>query len=152
MFMGKKIVLGFGIAIVFAALVHYGICTFFPQPKWENYQVKNYHRRHKRATFQKKETLEKEKNEKKELLKEHREKWSTIYFYIGLPVGTIAIITGTIIALPAIGVGLLGGGLLVLINSYGHYWMFMTDLPKFISLAVVFIILLWVGYRKIEKK
>jgi len=150
--MGKKIVLGFGIAIVFAALVHYGICTFFPQPKWDDYRVVRYYERHKRATPQEKEKLEKEKTEKEEMLKEARKKWATVYFYIGLPVGAVAIITGTVISLPAIGAGLLGGGLLVLINSYGHYWMLMTDLPKFISLGVVFIILLWVGYKKIEKK
>jgi len=149
--MAKKIVLGFGIAIVFAALAHYGICTFFPKPKREDYRVQNYWERHKRASAEEKIALEKEKNEKEEIRKQDQQKWATKYFYIGLPIGILAIIIGALIRLPAIGSGLLAGGILVLIESYGHYWMHMPDAPKFISLVIVFILLLWVGYKKIEK-
>lgn len=150
--MGKKIVLGFGIAIVFAALVHYGICTFFPEPKWKDYQVENYRERHERASKEEKIALEKEQNEKYELREKAEEKWATKYFYIGLPIGILAVIIGSLVKLPAIGSGLLGGGILVLIESYGHYWLHMPNLPKFISLCVVFIILVWVGYKKVERK
>lgn len=149
--MGKKIVLGFGIAIVFAALVHYGICTFFPQPKWQDYRVQNYWERHKRASNKEKIALEEEKNRKEELRKKDQQEWATRYFYIGLPVGILAVIVGALIKLPAIGSGLLGGGILVLIESYGHYWLHMPDAPKFISLCAVFILLLWIGYKKIER-
>lgn len=150
--MGKKIVLGFGIAIVFAGLVHYGICTFFPQPKWENYEVENYYQRHERASIDEKVALEREKNEKEALRKKDMEKWATRYFYMGLPIGILVVIVGALIKLPAIGSGLLGGGLLVLIESYGHYWLHMPDAPKFITLCIVFILLIWVGYKKVETK
>ena len=149
--MAKKIVLGFGIAIVFAALTHYGICTFFPKPKWEDYKVPNYYERHKRASNEEKIALEKEKNEKEELRKKDQQEWATKYFYIGLPIGILAVIIGAFIKLPAIGSGLLAGGILVLIESYGHYWLHMPDAPKFVSLIIVFILLLWVGYKKVEK-
>jgi hypothetical protein len=33
----KKIALGFGIAIVLPMLIHYGVATFYPEPRPEDY-------------------------------------------------------------------------------------------------------------------
>ena len=149
--MAKKIILGFGIAVVFAAVVHYGFYAFIPRPNWENYQIKNYWERYNGASLGEKVILEREKNEKNKLFNEDWRRWATKYFYIGLPIGILAVVIASLIKLPAVGSGLLAGGILVLIESYGHYWGQMPDISKFLSLSAVFIILVWVGYRKIER-
>ncbi len=148
--MAKKIVLGFGIAVVFVAVVHYGICTFFPLPNPKDYQIENYWERYNGAPLGEKVALEKEKNEKNTLFREDRQRWATKYFYIGLAMGILAIVIAGLVKLPALGGGLLVGGILTLIASYGHYWAYMPNTSKFLSLCAVFIVLLWVGYRKIK--
>jgi hypothetical protein len=35
--LAKKIALGFGLAIIFPMMIHYGVSTFSPEPKFENY-------------------------------------------------------------------------------------------------------------------
>ena len=149
--MAKKIILGFGIAVVFAAAVHYGFYAFFPRPAQENYQIKNYWERYNGASLGEKVVLEREKNEKNKLFNEDQRRWAAKYFYIGLPIGILAVVIASLIRSPAVGSGLLAGGILVLIESYGHYWGQMPDISKFLSLCAVFIILVWVGYRKIER-
>ena len=149
--MAKKIILGFGIAVVFVAVVHYGLYAFFPRPNWENYQIKNYWERYNGASLGEKVVLEREKNEKDNLFKEDRRRWAAKYFYIGLPIGILAVVIASLIRSPAVGSGLLAGGIIVLIKSYGHYWGHMPDISRFLSLCAVFIILVWVGYKRIER-
>ena len=149
--MAKKIVLGFGIAFVFSAFIHYGICTLFEQPKWEDYRIENYYEKHKRASIEEQKTLETEKTRLEKQRKKDTDSWNTKYFYVGLVLGIIAIFIGSLIKFPAIGAGLIGGGIIVLMSSYGHYWYIMADLPKLISLGVVFALFLWIGYKKIGK-
>ena len=48
--LAKKFALGFGIAIIFPMMIHYGVSTFSPEPKWKDYQVENYYEKHERAT------------------------------------------------------------------------------------------------------
>ena len=35
--LAKKIALGFGLAIIFPMMIHYGVSTFSPAPKFESY-------------------------------------------------------------------------------------------------------------------
>src|SRR5207248_9810956 len=35
----KKFALAFGIAVVFPAMIHYGVSTFSPEPRWQDYHV-----------------------------------------------------------------------------------------------------------------
>ena len=149
--MAKKIILGFGIAVVFVAVVHYGFYAFFPRPNQENYQIKNYWERYNGASLGEKVALEREKNAKDKLFKEARQGWAGKYFYIGLSIGILVVIIASLVKSPSVGSGLLAGGILVLIESYGHYWGYMPNVSKFLSLCAVFIILVWLGYRRIER-
>jgi uncharacterized membrane-anchored protein YitT (DUF2179 family) len=94
--------------------------------------------------------LEKEKNEKDRHFREDQQRWAMKYFYVGLVMGILAVAIAGLIKSPVLGNGLLAGGILGLITSYAHYWRYMPNAAKFLSLSVVFIVLLWVGYRKIE--
>ena len=37
--LAKKFALAFGIAVVFPAMLHYGVATFSPEPRWQDYTV-----------------------------------------------------------------------------------------------------------------
>ncbi len=58
--LGKRIALGFGIAVVFPAMVHFGVSTFVPAPRERDYQVESYYGRHERANPEEQKSLEDE--------------------------------------------------------------------------------------------
>jgi len=150
--MARRIVLAFGVAIVFVALVHYGIYTFFPAPKWQDYRIENYRERFKQASSEELDFLEREQREKHVLYQGDQERWVARYFYIGLTIGVLAAMIGVLIKSAVLGSGLVVGGLFVLLLSYSQYWLRMPDTPKFVSLGIVFLLLILVGYKKIGRK
>ena len=150
--LAKKFALGFGIAIIFPMMIHYGVSTFVSEPKWEDYQVKNYYERHEHGTAEEKKALEAEQNQ---LYKEYEKKegiFQKHLFFVAVPLGIIAIIIGSFLAVQAIGTGLMFGGIFSVCDGYINYWSELSDVLRFSSLLVAFIVLLFVGYKKLEKK
>jgi hypothetical protein len=94
--LAKKIALGFGIAIIFPMMIHYGVSTFVSQPKWDDYHVKNYFERYEHGTAEEKIALEAEQNK---LDKEYHKKnaiFQKYLFFVSVPLGIIAIVTGSL--------------------------------------------------------
>ena len=85
-----------------------------------------------------------------------RYKHSRNSFYILIVIGIIAIITGIFLTgLEGIGSGLIGGGVLVVLWSLFYtytYWFTLNKYIKLIALGIVLAILIYFGYKKIEKK
>ena len=150
--LAKKIALGFGIAIVFPMMIHYGVSTFSPQPKWQDYQVKNYYERHKRATSEEQKKLEVEKNRLEKQKKEAEKSFQKRLFFVAVPLGIAAIVIGAFLSIQAVGTGLMFGGIFSVCDGYANYWYELGDPLKFVSMLVAFIVLLFVGYKKLEKK
>ena len=150
--LAKKFALGFGIAIVFPMMIHYGVSMFSPEPKWGDYRIKNYRERHKKASPEEKKQLEAEK----ERLEEQREKaekhFQKYLFVVAVPLGIIAIIIGAFLSVQAIGAGLMFGGVFSVCDGYFNYWSELGDVWKFLSLLCTFIVLIVIGYKKVEKK
>ena len=144
----KKIALGFGIAVILPMMIHFGVSTFSPRPKRQDYQVENYYQLHQRATTTKKIELEKEKSQLNKEFKEHKKRFQTHLFLVSAPVGIAAIIVGSVIVVQSIGTGLIFGGIFALLNGYCWYWSELQDWMRFLSLLVAFIILIFIGYRK----
>ncbi len=63
-----------------------------------------------------------------------------------------AVIVGAFLAVPAIGTGLMFSGIFSVSDGYFNYWSELSAQLKFFSLLAAFIVLLVVGYRKLEKK
>jgi hypothetical protein len=118
--LAKRFALGFGIAIIFPAMIHFGVGTISPQPKWENYQTENYNEKH--------------------------------LFYFAVPLGILAIIVGAYLPHKVIGAGLMFGGIFSATDGYFNYWRELSDALKFSSSLCAFIVLLIIGYLKIEEK
>ena len=150
--LAKKFAIGIGIAIIFPMMIHYGVSTFSPQPRWEKYQIINYYERYKEASPQEKRQMEEEKTRLDNLRREKEKQFETHLFFVAVPLGIIAIIAGAFLSIQAIGTGLMFGGIFSIVDGYINYWSELSDGLRFISLLIAFIVLIVVGYKKIGNK
>ena len=153
--LAKKFALGFGIAIVLPLLVHYGVSTFSPRPKWEDYQIENYYQRHKDATPEERARLEQEHSRIEKEHRAHTKRFQRHLFFVATPIGIVAIIFGSLTPVQAVGTGLMFGGIFTVTEGYCWYWSELEDWMRFSSLLTAFVILIFIGYRKLagsEKK
>jgi hypothetical protein len=148
--MTKKFALAFGIAVVFPMLIHYGVSTFVPSPKWRDYQVPGVF--DPQAPQEEKAQRQAEQQKKQEEYKAREKRFQQHLFAVAIPLGLVALLVGAFLLLPAMGAGLMFGGIFSVCDGYFNYWSELAEVLKFISLLVAFILLLIVGYGKLEKK
>ena len=145
----KKIALGFAIAFVFPMLIHYGVSTFVHRPKWEDYQVAGLYDPDVSPPEKSQRRAEQEQKEKaRKVAEKHFEQY---LFAFAVPFGLIALLVGAFLRLPALGSGLMLGGIFSICDGYGNYWSELADALKFISLVVAFVLLVFLGYRRLER-
>ena len=72
-------------------------------------------------------------------------------FLVAVPVGIGAIIFGAVSPIQAIGTGLMFGGIFTLVDGYCWYWSELQDWMRFLSLLAAFVVLIFIGYRKLAK-
>jgi hypothetical protein len=137
----KKFALAFGIAVVFPAMIHYGVSTFSPEPRWPEYHLGPLIDSNS-AEYQRKDA---EYKAAENVFEKH-------LFAVAVPLGLITLAAGAFLPVAAIGTGLMFGGILSVTDGYFNYWSELSAQLKFFSLLAAFIVLLVVGYRKLEKK
>jgi hypothetical protein len=147
--LAKKFALGFGIAIILPMLVHYGVSTFSPAPRWQDRYAINNYENYQNATpaeraklAQERETREKEWRAQDKIFQKH-------LFFAAVPLGIAAIIFGAVSSIQAIGTGLMFGGIFTLADGYCWYWSELQDWMRFLSLLAAFVVLMFIGYRKL---
>jgi hypothetical protein len=146
----KKIALGFGIAVVFPMLIHYGVSTFVHSPRWDEYQVQGVF--DPTASPQEKAERQAEQQQKQKEYRAVQKHFQQRLFAFAVPLGLVALLVGAFMRLPAIGTGLMFGGIFSICDGYFNYWSELADVLKFVSLIVAFILLLFLGYRRLERK
>ncbi len=149
--LAKKFALGFGIAIILPMLVHFGVSTFSPRPKWQDYQVEDYYQKYEKATPEGKASLKEESARLGKKRRTDEKRFARHLFFVAVPVGLTAIILGSAAAIQAIGTGLMFGGIFTLVDGYAWYWSQLQDWMRFLSLLAAFIVLIFIGYRKLAK-
>ena len=140
--LAKKLALGFGLAIIFPMMIHYGVSTFSPAPKFESYV--------KQEEFNKTATAQ-EKIQKEEARESAQQQFEKHLYMVAVPLGLVAILVGAFSRVQSIGSGLMIGGIFSITDGYINYWSQLADLMRFLSLLAAFVVLLVVGYKKIEK-
>jgi len=150
--LSKKFALGFGIAILFPMLVHYGVWTFSPPPNsadfWKQYGSPGYLERYRTATPEEQKKLTEQQDAAMDRLQEGEKRFNRYLFYVTTPVGIAAIIIGSVMTVVAIGTGLIFGGILALCDGYVWYWNELPNWLRFLSLLVAFTVLVIIGYRR----
>ena len=149
--LARKIILGFGFAVLLPMLIHYGIELISPMPEWNKYQVQNYYERHQRASAQEQESLEAEKNKADDRREVVQKKWSQTHFFVGVPIGILITLLGSLIRVQAVGGGLMLGGIFSFTEGCAWYWMDLNPVGRFLVLLAAFVVLLWIGYQRLSE-
>ncbi len=174
----KQVILSIAIALVLVFFVAYGISVFYEAPEWEDFcgeepkiSVENI--LNESACLEKggqwtpwgfegpempREVVPKGEGHC-DLFFECRQEFedtSDVYnrnvFIIALILGLGIIITGVILKLESVSVGIMGGGALLIFYGTMRYW---GELGKYVRLAIlgfVLAALIWIGYKKFGKK
>jgi hypothetical protein len=139
--LAKKFALAFGIAVVFPAMIHSGVSIFSPPPRWQDYTAAPMINRNS-AEWQAKEA---ERRAAEKVFEKH-------LFVVAVPLGLLAIATGAFLLTPAIGTGLMFGGIFSVCDGYFNYWRELSHTWKFLSLLAAFAVLVFVGFWRLERK
>jgi len=148
--LSKKFALGFGIAVALPMLVYSGVSSFSPPPIWRDYfPTESLSWRDKAPEEQVK--IQQEKSRREQAYYEHEHRFVRHLFYVAAPIGLAGIIGGSLIAIEAIGTGLMFGGVFTVIEGYYWYWSALEHWMRFLSLLAAFLILILIGYRKFAR-
>ena len=85
------------------------------------------------------------------LIDQERRLYYRAMFWIGFPIGLVALIVGLFLRSVAVGTGLAFGGLCTLTTGCYSYWDDMGDALRFFSLLIVLVILMAIGLLKFGK-
>jgi hypothetical protein len=119
-------------------------------PKWRDYQV--------HSTFDPyAPPAEKGQREAKQQIMQgayraDKKRFQQQLFAIAVPLGLATLAAGAFLRRPAIGTGLMFGGIFSICDGYFNYWSELADVLKFGSLLVAFGLLIFLGYRRLERK
>lgn len=151
--LAKKFALGFGIAIIFPMMIHYGVSTFVHEPKWSDYfgcGLYDYSE-YQNVSPQQKAKLDADRRQREEQRRQAQKVFQRTLFFVATPLGLVAIVIGSLLPVQAIGTGLMFGGIFSVCEGYISYWSELPDGMRFASLLGAFIILVYIGYRKLSR-
>jgi hypothetical protein len=136
--LARQIAIGFGIAIVFPLLVYYGVRTAYSPPKWDTEIYSSPMTADERQR----------QRERREAYIAQSREFARVLIIASTPLGIAAILIGTFVSLPALGTGLILGGIFTVAHGYWGYWTYADDWLRFVSLLLGFAVLLFVAYRR----
>jgi hypothetical protein len=149
--LAKRIALTFGIALIFPMTVHYGVRTFSPEPKWSDFAPNDGFdpaaatKEERRQHWEAQQHLNAAKQEADKTFQLH-------LFAVAAPLGLAAILCGAFLQAQAIGTGLIFGGIFSVCDGYFNFWSELADALRFSSLLAALAVLVFIGYKKLEKK
>jgi hypothetical protein len=137
---GRQIAIAFGIAIVFPLLIFYGVSIFSPPPKFQDYNTVAPFNPNCSANAEKQKAAQK-------AFKDAESKFALRLFCVSAPRGYAAMLAEGFMAVSAVGTGLNFGGIFSVMIGYWHYWSFIADQERFVSLIVAAVTLLVIAHR-----
>jgi len=151
--LARKIILGFGFAAVLPLLVHYGIEAFHPSiPTPETYdEIRRLRLREEQATGDEKVQLRDQRERMEADLRTQERASSRLHFFIGAPLGIAVTVAGSLVGEPAIGGGLMLGGIFTFTEGCFYRWGDLEPIGRFLVLLVAFAVLLWIGYQRLHE-
>ncbi len=146
-----RVIYVLAIAAALIALVVVGIDTFYPAPSYDCYEPLGPPPDYDSPEY---EEWQQECNEIQEAYQQEAAVHDRNVFLIALPLGVLFAVVGTFInrRTSIFGAGLILGGIGTMIFAVTPYNL--NDIPKFIGIAVILAVLIFVGYKVffLEKK
>jgi hypothetical protein len=147
---GIPFAIAMGIAILLPMLVNYGVKIFSPPPAYQPMEFPPI--LPPGATSEEIAQRQKEFSERNKERMEHSRRHQKHLFYVAVPVGLAAIIGGSFVSVPAIGPGLVFGGVFTLIEGYWFYWSDLEEWIKFVSILIALAALVFTAYTRLAPK
>jgi len=152
--LARQIAVGFGIALIFPLLVYYGVATFYSPPKRQStiaavIMPPNPTPEERQAYAEQQRDRQQKQREQEAAYEAAAKDFAHHLVIISTPLGVAAILIGAYLSLHAIGTGLIFAGIFTVAWGYWSYWWYLDDWVRFVSLLAGFLILLFVGYRRI---
>ncbi len=161
----KKTLLTIAIALIFVFFVGYGIEVFHDSPNNEDYCPKIWDLKTKsecesaggRWGEEIKEPVPKPSVCSNRIgcyeeFQAAQNKHDKIVFITALIVGLIAVVVGVKLNRDSISTGILAGGVLSILYGTIRYWRHANDILKFVFLGAALAVLIWLGYKKFDKR
>ncbi len=73
------------------------------------------------------------------------------FLFIGAPLGIAVTVAGSLVGAPAIGGGLMLGGIFTFTEGCFYRWGDLEPVGRFLVLLVAFAVLLWIGYQRLHE-
>ena len=152
--LARKIILGFGFAVVVPLLVYYGVDIFYPAP-----DMKKHYEEMNRLEMEKlqdqsgtaKTQIQARRDGMQQAFDAQKEQSERVHFFIGAPLGILITLLGSFVRAQAIGGGLMLGGICTFTNGCYPYWTDLSRPGRFFILLVAFAVLLWIGYQRLAE-
>lgn len=148
--LARQIAIGFGIAVILPLLVYYGVATFHPIPKLQNFVTTRQPLAPTATPDERKEHFDQQRQQQEKYNAAARE-FARVLAIAATPLGVGAILIGAYLTLNVIGTGLIFGGIFTVAWGYWSYWSFLDDWIRFVSLLAGFTVLLFVGIHRTAK-
>ncbi len=155
----KNVVIGIAIVILTIFVVVYGIGMFYERPEYTDFCPDVYQINTKAECINAGGVWYEGESESESAghceadiscydeYDEAQESYSRNIFLITLPLGIVLIIAGIVIfGLETVGAGLAGGGIGILLWGVGGYWMYGSNLLKFLLSLVGLVAVIWLAY------
>jgi hypothetical protein len=123
--LARQIAIGFGVAIVFPLLVYYGVSTFSPAPKWNDF--------HEQVVYApnptRDELIARQEKQKAETAAwtEANRVFSLRLLCLAAPLGYLAILLGSLRIGSGLGTGFMFGGIFAATTGYWFHWSYLDD-------------------------
>lgn len=81
-----------------------------------------------------------------------QQKYNRNIFFVLLPVGLIVVILGLYLLVDYLGAGLMFAGLIIMFYATFRYFSDMSKILRALVILIELLVIMWIGYRKIEDK
>ena len=151
--LARKIILGFGFAVLMPMLIHCGIDAFVPGPddRAHYQEIERLREHEKDAQAQERASLSARREQLAAAHTARKDQSERIHFFVGAPIGILVTLAGSFIRAQAIGGGLMLGGIFTFTGGCAYYWADLSRPGRFFVLLVAFAALLWIGYQRLSE-
>ena len=146
--MARRIIVGFGLALVVPALIHNAVDILAgDQPRF--IQTEEQRRARDLPPGDERRELQAQIDEARREFETERRRYARIQFFIGAPLALAVGVVGAFVSVPAISGGLLLGSIWAFVDVGVWRWAALPPLLRTLALAIGLAGLLWVAYKRL---
>ena len=150
--LARKIILGFGFAILLPMLIQYGIEVIVPSPELRKQyeEIARLRQQETALTSEAQADVRRQVETLERAQQQQRLAASRAHFFVGAPLGILITLLGSFVRVQAIGGGLMLGGICTFTSGCAWYWGDLPRTGRFGVLLAAFVVLLWIGYQRLS--